>query len=77
MARFVFWSDLHGEHHAFDLPSLADFGGPIDGVLLPGDIDSGMGLCRVAFLERVARAYVGPVVAVTGNHEYYGCSLYT
>lgn len=75
MARFVVWSDLHMEFEDFDLPHIDAFGGPIDGVLLGGDIDTGRSLAHVAFAERVYRAYQVPVVMILGNHEYYGCLI--
>jgi predicted phosphodiesterase len=75
MARFAFWSDLHLEHQSFKMPSLSDFGGPIDAVFLPGDTDTGQALCHMRFAEKVSSVYGVPVVMVLGNHEYYGCEM--
>lgn len=75
MSRFVIWSDLHMEHQGFDIPSRKDFNGPFDGVLLAGDIDTGMSLCHLHFAKKIFDAYGVPVVLVLGNHEFYGCEV--
>ena len=76
MARFVLWSDLHLETQGFQLPAKDAFAGPIDGVLLAGDIDTGQALCHLDFAEKVAQAYDVPVIMVLGNHEFYGCEVH-
>ncbi len=76
MARFVIWSDLHLEFQGFHLPSLDAFGGPIDGVLLAGDTDTGLALCHLTFAEKVSRTYNVPVIMVLGNHEFYDSEIH-
>lgn len=69
MANFVFWSDLHIEHRAFDLPPLAQFADQPDAVLLAGDTDKHPK--HFDFAKRVCDTYDCPVVMINGNHEYY------
>lgn len=75
MPRFLFWSDLHMEFAPFTPPAPDSLDGPIDGVLIAGDTNSGLGLQHLAFAEEVADLYKVPVVLITGNHEYYGTEM--
>ena len=69
MARLLVYSDLHMEFDAFVPPDPAGLG-PIDGVLLAGDTDSGgRHIIRAA---EIALHFDAPVRMVRGNHEPYG-----
>ena len=75
MARLLFWSDLHlaaNRAAPFTPPARRDVmrDGPIDGVLLAGDINEGLGW--IDFAAMIHDLYEVPVVMVWGNHEPYG-----
>jgi len=69
MANFIFWSDLHCEFRPFDLPDPSAFRARPDAVLLAGDTDLHPGHLETA--GRIAKTYGCPVVALSGNHEFY------
>ena len=74
-ARFLAWSDLHQELAPFSPPGrdvLAPLG-PLDAVLVAGDISSHDDF--VPALVRIAEATALPVVAIYGNHDFWGSSL--
>lgn len=75
MARFILWSDLHLEFQGFKIPSLDEFDGPLDGVLLAGDIDTGLNHQNLKFAQKINEYYDLPVVIIAGNHEYYGSEM--
>lgn len=75
MARFLFWSDLHmaaNRAAPFTPPARQEVvrDGPIDAVLLAGDIDEGLGW--IDFAAMIHDLYEAPVAMVWGNHEPYG-----
>lgn len=76
MPKFLVWSDLHKEFQGFDLPDPRQFGGPIDGVLIAGDTDTGQAEMYLRFGRQVWERYGVPVIMVLGNHEYYGCEIH-
>ena len=76
MAKFLFWSDLHREFGAFDMPDPRALPDRIDAVLLGGDTDTGRSLMHLDFAAAAARRYGVPVAMVLGNHEYYGCEYH-
>jgi predicted phosphodiesterase len=59
--RLRVFSDLHLERQAFSPPDVE-----ADLVVLAGDIDNG-----AAGIEWARRTFVGPVLYLAGNHEYY------
>lgn len=70
MPRFAIFSDLHLEFGPFDRPSGLD----VDAVVLAGDISTKVRL----WPEGRADDFFGaPVVAVLGNHDYYGDKIDT
>lgn len=83
MARFLFWSDLHCDSAAFEIPRPACQAGAapdapsaadIDAILVAGDIDTkGKHLDWLAAIWEIWRK---PVLAVAGNHEPYGAKRF-
>lgn len=69
MPRFAVYSDLHYEFGSqFEPPPTLR--GTVDGVILAGDISSG--LDSMAYARHIARLLDAPAVLIAGNHEYYG-----
>lgn len=69
MPRFAAYSDLHYEFGSqFEPPP--GLRGQVDGVILAGDISSG--LEAIAYARHIARLVDAPAILVAGNHEFYG-----
>lgn len=70
--KLLAWSDLHQEFERFTPPTREDIAalGDVAGIVIAGDISSGDDF--VDSLYRIARSTGLPVVAVLGNHEFYG-----
>ena len=68
MPRFAVYSDLHYEYGSqFEPPPTLR--GKVDGVILAGDISSG--LDSMTYARHIARHLEAPAILIAGNHEYY------
>ena len=66
--KFHIWGDLHYEFENFKLPD--EHPGDIDCILVPGDIwTKGRAVQKLELIAAWGRC---PVVAIPGNHDYYG-----
>ena len=71
MPKFLHWSDLHLEFRPFDdIPSRSELPSDLSGILVAGDTD--LKLRHIDFYETLYDRIGVPVIATTGNHEYYG-----
>lgn len=67
--RFLFWSDLHDDVTPFGIPDPSGADGPVDAILLAGDV-SAAGR-HVDVMRRIFDVWGVPVIAINGNHEPY------
>lgn len=72
MKRLLIWSDLQNEFWN-ELPTYPEGIGEIDAVLIAGDI-SAQGQ-TLECLIRIWDMFRVPVLAVRGNHDFYGLDL--